>query len=728
MIQINGNGLAAVNSQPAQTHTQYATNFIAINTSDASSVLMHWTELPDKTGSTMTAHQGTWEALLDRLRTVGTFPSKDKCPWVKLAVFGDKRSASGSLRTNDNVKAVWGLEGDYDAHAVTMEQAAAMLEQYGIRAALYPSPSNTADRPRWRVICPLSNAHTPEQRHNLVARLNQALGGILSKESFTLSQGYFFGAVPSNHYRVIATEGVCIDQVPEWMLAAPSAQVISLPASSGANKPDVTLEMTREMLTFISPDCGYVDWRNVGMGLAHQFGDAGFDLWNVWSQASPKYNERDMAAQWRSFKTDHPNGVTIGTVMHLARLGGWAGITPDLSNVFPAISTPAGTHPLANFKEVSFQPRHPEFLIPGAIGMGLVVISGEAGVGKTSTLLPLAAMVAGIHEPDHPLAPRHWRHVIYIVEDVEQAQRILAGMATQPWFDGDAAHERLHLVDAVRMTPSKVAEVGRIYAEMFTRIVDGVILLPLVVIDTKSAVLDIDNENDNSETSRAIATLKQGFEKLAIWLIGHTAKASQGVTDAASLSSRGAGSAGADGNQTLFLVNDKGTRYLKRGKTRFEAAWDELQITSHTAIRLARDQWGDLAPLTLRWNSINPQAPNSAACKALRDRQAADADREKLQAQIVDLVVAGFEKQLPLNRAAIKSAIRRKSADVVNAIESLVSSGRLYEVDIPKDVRAHPKKSSYLVALTDQEREMFRETGRVPASKSEIVPSWTLFP
>ena len=115
-----------------------------------------WTELPDKTGNTMTAHTGTYEKLIARVRGVGMFPSKDKCPWIKLASFGTKRSAAGSLRTNDNLTAVYGIEADYDGEQVTMEQAAAMLESYGVRALLYPSPSSTDSGPRWRVLCPLA--------------------------------------------------------------------------------------------------------------------------------------------------------------------------------------------------------------------------------------------------------------------------------------------------------------------------------------------------------------------------------------------------------------------------------------------------------------------------------------------------------------------------------------------------------------------------------------------
>ena len=188
---------------------------------------LQWTELPDKSGKTMTVCKGTYPELAQRILTVGTFRGKDYCPWIKGATFGNKRSPEGSLRTNENVEAITFVEGDYDAEEVTIEQAQAMLERRGIRALIYPSPSNETVNPpksyggpRWRVIAPLSSQHTPGARSALVARLNGALGGILAGESFTLSQGFFFGATPTNNYRVVLTfddpdEGTCIDALDE---------------------------------------------------------------------------------------------------------------------------------------------------------------------------------------------------------------------------------------------------------------------------------------------------------------------------------------------------------------------------------------------------------------------------------------------------------------------------------------------------------------------------------
>ena len=253
-------------------------------------------------------------------------------------------------------------------------------------------------------------------------------------------------------------------------------------------------------------------------------------------------------------------------------------------------------HPLARFVDIDGTAKPPRWVIPGFIGHGVTVIAGAHGVGKTTALLPLALTAAGLHGDD--LMPRQWRHVVYVTEDVEQARRILAGVTLHSnlGIDLGRVRKRVHIVEAVRLDPAFVASVGATYREQFTRTVEGVEVLPLVVLDTKSAVLALDNENDNSEASRMMAALKQGFDRLPVWLIGHVAKANLTRNDA--LTSRGASAIEGDANQTMFLIREGESRYLVQGKTRFEARWPELEITSYTAQTTAPDEFGHMEPLT----------------------------------------------------------------------------------------------------------------------------------
>jgi hypothetical protein len=194
-------------------------------TSDAG--LVHYSIFPDVSCVTVTKIETTWPELVAMLKAPATEPNKTGGKLLKLATFGDVRTDANSLKHDGNVKAITGIEGDYDAEKMTIPQARAMLQAKGIRAVFYTSwsdgyvnPPKSNGGPRWRVLTPLSEPHSPGARVALVARLNGALGGILAGESFTLSQGFFFGKRPGADFQCVATfddmnAGECIDTMDE---------------------------------------------------------------------------------------------------------------------------------------------------------------------------------------------------------------------------------------------------------------------------------------------------------------------------------------------------------------------------------------------------------------------------------------------------------------------------------------------------------------------------------
>lgn len=62
-------------------------------------------------------------------------------------------------------------------------------------------------------------------------------------------------------------------------------------------------------------------WLRMGMAIKSELGDAGFDLWDAWSQQAESYKNGDARDVWRSIKPD--GGVTIGTLFHEAKVNGW---------------------------------------------------------------------------------------------------------------------------------------------------------------------------------------------------------------------------------------------------------------------------------------------------------------------------------------------------------------------------------------------------------------------
>ena len=694
---------------------------------DTSPHLMTWTELPDKFGTTMTECRGSFDDLVNRLRTAGTFPSKDRCPWVKLATFGRKRSANGSLRTNENLVSVYGIELDYDGEQVSIEAARDKLERYGIKAALYPSPSSTAEKPRWRVLCPTAQQQPPTARAALVARVNGALGGVAASESFTLSQGYYFGATPKNDYRVLVTfddpsDGTYIDELNELDRIAIGKKQDSKPDSPSKPAGPVTLNIFDDAVA------------RVGRLLVS--GDGRRDLLKTYiASRSAKRLPADelrllvagVAQQY--FDPDDPkDDVNIDQIIeHFAAKDALPAI--DFSGLLaetvdPQTGEVTKVHPLARYLELDAEPKPPRWVIPGFIGHGVTVISGAAGVGKTTALLPLALTAAGLHGGD--LMPRQWRHVVYVTEDAEQARRILAGIVgySNLGISLEQVRERLHIVEAVRLDPAFVASVGVTYREQFTRTVEGVEVLPLVVLDTKSAVLALENENDNAEASRMMAALKQGFDGLPVWLIGHIAKANIGRADVAGLTSRGAGATEGDGNATIFLIQEGDTRFLVLGKVRFEPKWRELEVSSYTAVTLAKDEFSNIEPVVMRWGVAAPaQQSRKEAAERAAEQQRIE-DEATLRQEIRDAVATAWVLGNPLNRAGVKSKVRRKTAEVVTMLENLLSERWLIEISVPAKQRTNNNRSAYLVELTTEEHESVMSGAALPADKLVIPASW----
>ena len=163
---------------------------------------------------------------------------KDNLPWLKLAIFGNKRSQKGSLRHDANVERITGIEIDYDIEQVAFANALTALNELQIGALLYTSPSHSSDKPRWRVLAPTSKPLAPELRAKLVAQLNGALKAklgvdtVAKGESFALSQAFYYGWVcdsPKPDHRAEVINGSFIDHLD-------LEQYEALGAASASNK------------------------------------------------------------------------------------------------------------------------------------------------------------------------------------------------------------------------------------------------------------------------------------------------------------------------------------------------------------------------------------------------------------------------------------------------------------------------------------------------------------
>jgi putative DNA primase/helicase len=80
------------------------------------------------------------------------------------------------------------------------------------------------------------------------------------------------------------------------------------------------LDRIRDALSFVSPDSRDT-WLKMGMATKSEAGDAGFDIWNDWSQQGESYDSHHARDVWKSIRA---NGkVTAGTLFHEAKASGW---------------------------------------------------------------------------------------------------------------------------------------------------------------------------------------------------------------------------------------------------------------------------------------------------------------------------------------------------------------------------------------------------------------------
>ncbi|MDH6150512.1 MULTISPECIES: DUF927 domain-containing protein [Paraburkholderia] len=80
-------------------------------------------------------------------------------------------------------------------------------------------------------------------------------------------------------------------------------------------------ERIKAALACIPADVGRDDWVRIGTAIKSELGEAGFDVFDSWSQAGESYAAADVLSTWRSVKAGAVNG---GTIIHFARQHGFA--------------------------------------------------------------------------------------------------------------------------------------------------------------------------------------------------------------------------------------------------------------------------------------------------------------------------------------------------------------------------------------------------------------------
>jgi len=246
-----------------------------------------------------------------------------------------------------------------------------------------------------------------------------------------------------------------------------------------------------------------------------------------------------------------------------------------------------------------------EWVVDGFLAWGITVIAGAPGVGKTSKIVALAALVAHLCRPDHELKPVIRRKVVYITEDTLQAERLIYCIFKngETGLTLDEFKQWFEIRSAARLEPEQVAAEVELYTRVGVKTGSmGFVARPLIVLDTSNATLNIEDENSNAEVGSFIAAIKGALNGSPLWVIAHTAK-TLGRSDVKGLSARGAGAFEGDANATAYVFQEdeiEDQRFIRLGKHRYESEYRELSFRTAPFTETVPCLWGGTQQVVIR--------------------------------------------------------------------------------------------------------------------------------
>jgi hypothetical protein len=370
----------------------------------------------------------------------------------------------------------------------------------------------------------------------------------------------------------------------------------------GSRLEDSDLDRAVKALQHISPDCDYDQWIELGQALHTEFGEAGLGPWMTWSMAGNKFaGTKDIETHWKSFHQG--KGVGLGTLFKYAKDCGYEPPTKqterksaveDFAAVIQSVTMPALDQAPQGWPErqLSIGNLKPiRYMVKGFWAHSFMVLAGQPGIGKTTAVISLCMVMAGLQAKDCELTATKKRKTIIVTEDSDQVERTLTGYSRHYGISASELANWFVIIDAKR---SNVKDLLMLAHNVIHHTIDNV--RPLLVLDTANATMDIDNENDNSEVGAYIAALKQTIYiqlDTPVCIITHTNKTiSKSDSDA---TARGASAFTGDATLTGVLFEDETkTRYMRLVKTRYQPNFREIKFNSDVFADTVLNEDGDI--------------------------------------------------------------------------------------------------------------------------------------
>jgi hypothetical protein len=225
------------------------------------------------------------------------------------------------------------LDIDDHGEAINLLQNDVSLRLGNLNSVVYHTARSTAGAPRLRVIV--------ETRDLPIASYGNAVNAIagllgmsaVTRESQIPVQPMFLPVICSDDTESpvvhVRTDGELFQlaNVVSDVVASPAEPELADLEFLRSPLEGLTTETIASALAKVDADCSMQQWLEVGMGLKHQFGEAGLELWDTWSQTGKvKYpGDEEIRRRWDSFEaqTKHRAPVTIRSVLKVAEEAGW---------------------------------------------------------------------------------------------------------------------------------------------------------------------------------------------------------------------------------------------------------------------------------------------------------------------------------------------------------------------------------------------------------------------
>ncbi len=330
-----------------------------------------------------------------------------------------------------------------------------------------------------------------------------------------------------------------------------------------------------------------------------------------------------------------------------------------------------GQHKLTLYRPpIPEVPDTDDMLIEGLICAKVSFLGAYAGAGKTTAMVPLIAVVAGLMEVEG-MEIEGWRRVVYISEHPEQFEQSLKALSKAHNIMDEVIADRVKVVLAHRMSAEAICEAVPEFQKLAVEHTDNdvtVQFMPWIIIDTQAATLALESENDTAEASAAMAILKIHFDTVPLTIIAHTAKAHK-HGDAESMTIRGAGSFEADSNQVMLLSYDKDTqqRFIEISipKHRFNASADALAVSFQTTKLKMKNRFGRTIDKEVGYCSLEPvtSAQKTALKQELKEeRKVLDNQRrlDRLLPAIRSVLDDAEDKKEIVTKTWLKTKLKSK--------------------------------------------------------------------